>query len=186
MANFSAYVAPITGEKSNKALFGNSWQLAQKLEEIKREFSSASILDTQDTGLLGVARRIFSGGGEDAPFEMHKSSFCGAHTGMYLFDPLCDIYACWERTGDSKVRIGNIGDDGALETNDAFESKWRSRTVTTNEHCANCRYALHCGGGCAIMAEAQAGGFFSNHCDGYASRFRSTISRAYIEHVANA
>jgi uncharacterized protein len=95
---------------------------------------------------------------------------------------LGDIYACWERTGDARIRIGRVPKQGDIILNPTVQLKWRSRTVATNPVCRGCRYALHCGGGCAVLAEAQNGGFFTNHCDGYAQRFRAAVAGAYLEH----
>jgi uncharacterized protein len=58
---------------------------------------------------------------------------------------------------------------------------WRSRTVTTNSTCRSCRFALHCGGGCAILAEEVSGTKFSNYCDAFGKRYRSKVAEAYVE-----
>ena len=50
--------------------------------------------------------------------------------------------------------------------------------------CRQCRYATYCGGGCAHYAEQQHGSLHSNHCDGFARRFRATVAKAYQDHAA--
>jgi uncharacterized protein len=49
-----------------------------------------------------------------------------------------------------------------------------------------CRFASYCGGGCAVLAEGKTGTIHSNHCDGFAKRFRHSAAQAYAEHVSGA
>ena len=55
---------------------------------------------------------------------------------------------------------------------------------SSNPVCRRCRYATSCGGGCAILAEEASGNAYSNHCDGFAKRFRSSVARAYASFTA--
>jgi uncharacterized protein len=103
---------------------------------------------------------------------------------MYVIDAFGDIYACWERTGDPGVRIGAIDATGAVFMNRAILDNWRSRSVVSNPVCRKCRYAVYCGGGCAVLAEDQQGEMHANHCDGFSKRFRSSVADAYIDHLA--
>ncbi len=113
-----------------------------------------------------------------------KPSFCSAHTGMYIFDPFGDIYACWEKTGDEKVRIGHVGEDSEVRFNFDLKALWQGRTVASNPVCLKCRYNLFCGGGCAVLAAGHSGGdFYRNYCDGFAHRFRASVAEAYLEHA---
>ncbi len=115
-----------------------------------------------------------------------RPSFCSAHDRMYIFDPFGDIYACWERTVDPDVRIGRVLPEGGVEMKEDQSELWRSRTIATNPTCRRCRYALHCGGGCAVLALSANGKFHSNYCDGFASRFRASMAEAYLAHAAGA
>ncbi|HSS51804.1 MAG TPA: radical SAM protein, partial [Thermoanaerobaculia bacterium] len=76
--------------------------------------------------------------------------------------------------------------EGDLELRGDQTQLWHSRTVASNPVCRRCRYALHCGGGCAILALNQNGAFNSNYCDGFANRFRASVAEAYLEHVSGA
>jgi uncharacterized protein len=102
---------------------------------------------------------------------------------MYIFDSFADIYACWDRTGDPTLRIGHVDESGSVHLNTQVNALWKSRTVASNPVCKRCRYALHCGGGCAILALGKTGKYNSNFCDGYASRFRENVAQAYSDHV---
>lgn len=185
---FSAYTATInaTGEASSengdRRHLMNSWQLDQALTEMRRDHPHLEVLGRPDEALRLRARRIFARDEQILP--QLKPSFCAAHSQMYIFDPFGDIYACWERTGDARIRIGRIAPDSSIELVFDRHDQWRSRSVASNPVCKRCRYALHCGGGCAILALGQRGKFHSNYCDGFASRFRASVAEAYKAHVA--
>jgi uncharacterized protein len=139
-----------------------------------------AVIARPDDKIVSRVRRLFNQHAEEPQL---RSSFCGAHTGMYIFDAFGDMYACWERTGDAAVRIGRVLEEGQVEMNAAMTKMWRSRTPASNSTCRKCRYALHCGGGCAILAEARNGKIHSNHCDAYGERFRDAVATAYAGFV---
>lgn len=179
---FSAYTAPIHAANENVKLSTtfNSYELDKSIEELRVQHENMRVVGRPDDTMKEGARRIFNKNG--APSL--KSTFCGAHNGMYIFDSFGDIYACWERTGDEKIRIGSITEDNDIALDDELESMWRSRNVTTNPTCLKCRYALHCGGGCAVFADRQYGTMFTNFCDAFGKRFNSIVAEAYTEHAA--
>jgi uncharacterized protein len=178
---FSAYAAPIHAGNGNveRSSTMSTWELNQSLEKATREFPLVSLIAPQDDSLKNQVREIFQSEGGGLP--QLRESYCGAHTGMYVFDAFGDIYACWERTGDPSIRIGRIKEDGVLELNDAVAKLWRGRTVAANPVCRKCRYALHCGGGCAVLAYGNTGNYHTNFCDGFASRFRACVADAYLQ-----
>jgi uncharacterized protein len=130
------------------------------------------------------ARRIFDK--RTDPIPSFRSEFCTAHSTMYIFDAFGDIYACWERTGDQSIRVGAIDEAGHVRMNGSMIADWRTRTVTSNPVCRQCRYASYCGGGCAVLAEAGSGTLHSNYCDAFGKRFRTSVAEAYEEHVTGA
>ena len=182
--NFSVYTAPINAanEETDRKTTLNSWQLDQELTSLREEHPNMWIIGRPDETIRVRARQIFEGREELIP--QLRPSFCGAHDQMYIFDPFGDIYACWERTGDANIRIGRLTTDGDVEYQHKVNHEWRSRSVTSNPVCRRCRYALHCGGGCAILALGQRGKFHANYCDGFASRFRAGVADAFRAHVA--
>lgn len=177
--NFSIYTAPINAvnDKTDRRRAFNSWQLDQALTAMREEHPETWIIGRPDETIRIRARQIFDG--QEGLVPQLRPSFCGAHDQMYIFDPFGDVYACWERTGDPAIRIARITADGDVELQHEVNSEWRSRSVASNPVCRRCRYALHCGGGCAILALGQRGKFHANYCDGFASRFRSSIADAY-------
>jgi uncharacterized protein len=181
--NFSSYTAPIhaSNEKTDRKTTMTSWQLDQALDKLRDEHENMRFIGRPDDGMVDKARNIFDQRGSGV--MGFKASFCSAHNRMYIFDALGDVYACWERTGDQKLRVGFVNADGRVELNSGLLSMWRERTVTSNETCRKCRYALYCGGGCAVLAQGISGNLYTNHCDGYQKRFRATVAEAYLDFV---
>lgn len=182
---FGVYTAPIRAENENtdvKTTY-STWQLDQELKEMASKHRELSIIGRPDDGIRYQVRRMFSPK-NDINVPNFRETFCGAHDRMYIFDAFADIYACWEKTGDEKVRVGHIDEDGIPQMKADILQGWRSRTVASNPVCRQCRYSLHCGGGCAVLALAQSGKYHSNYCDGFASRFRESVAHAYLDHTA--
>ncbi|HEY0394484.1 MAG TPA: radical SAM protein [Candidatus Elarobacter sp.] len=177
---FSSYAAPVhaTNPSIDRKSCFNGHELNEALAALRAEHPAMAAITTRDDGLRSRLRRVMRDGADPMP-RMMKASYCGAHTGMYVIDAFGDIYACWERTGDKNVRIGWIGEDGRAELVADRLAGWRSRTVSTNETCAQCRYAMYCGGGCAVLAEDVHGTMFGNYCDAFGRRFRHAVRDAY-------
>lgn len=183
---FSVYTSPVragNGKTDPQGVF-SSWDLDRELTRMREADPRLAILARPDEGLTARVRRIFDSPGDVMPSL--RPSFCSAHDRMYIFDPFGDIYACWEKTGDPDVRIGRVLPEGEVELRIDQTETWRSRTVASNPVCRRCRYALHCGGGCAILALAGSGKFNSNYCDGFASRFKASVAEAFLAHQTGA
>ena len=182
--NFSAYTAPISAinEQTDRKGTFDSWELDQEITRLRQEHENMWVIGRPDEGIRTRARKIFDR--EEELLPQFKPSFCGAHDQMYIFDPFGDVYACWEKTGEPNIRMASIKEDGTPEFRFPVQKQWRSRSVASNPVCRKCRYALHCGGGCAILALGQRGKFHANYCDGYASRFRASVADAYRAYTA--
>ncbi|HEX7119828.1 MAG TPA: radical SAM protein [Longimicrobiales bacterium] len=182
---FSMYAAPIqaSNDKTDLETTFNSWELNQAIAELRSRHESVRIIGTDVDSMKVRAQKVFGGKSELPQF---RESFCGAHTGMYIFDSFGDIYACWERTGDPRIRIGRVTESGEVVMESGLHKLWRSRTVASNPTCRKCRYAMHCGGGCAVLAEAHTGTMFNNHCDAFGERFRHAVAQAYLNRAEAA
>ena len=88
--------------------------------------------------------------------------------------------------GRSQGQHRKVTPEGDVELRFDHLQIWRGRTVASNPVCRRCRFALHCGGGCAILALDQNGAFNSNYCDGFAARFKASLAEAYGEHISGA
>lgn len=182
---FATYTAPIHGsnDKTDVKTTFNSWQLQKALKEMHQEYPNMQVILPPDDGMPDTIKQIFEQYQERAQKKKvlppYQASFCQAHKKMYVFDPFGDIYACWERTGDQKIRIGYLNENSEVVLNEELNQTWRNRTVITNPVCRKCSYALYCGGGCAVQAMEHNGNYYSNYCDGFANRFRASVAKAY-------
>ena len=181
---FQAYTAVVTASNSKTEVKTtlNSWELDLQLNSLRQEHPNMRVIDRPDDGLMAGVREIFAENRE--PINSFKASFCSAHNKMYVFDPFGDIYACWEKTGDPKIRIGHITEDSQVILNEELNQTWRNRTIVSNPVCRKCRYSFSCGGGCAAVAMSNKGKFYTNYCDGFAHRFRASVAEAYLDYVA--
>jgi uncharacterized protein len=110
-----------------------------------------------------------------------RGSYCGASTGNVIFDPRGDIYACWESVGDVSHRTGRFFP--ALDVDSEMIAHWRNRSVAALEPCSKCKYALLCGGGCAVFAGRKFGNMDRPFCDGFPALFHVAARRAYEEEI---
>lgn len=58
---------------------------------------------------------------------------------MIIFDPLGDIYSCWDVVGQREYRVGHYMPDFVLE--DTFADKWFDSRVSKFS-CIKCKYVL--------------------------------------------
>jgi uncharacterized protein len=178
---FSAYTAPVhaANEKTDVKTTFSSWDLDLAIDELREKFQAMQLISRPDDWMISKARKIFDT--QSNSFPSYRASYCGAHNKMYVFDAFGDIYACWEKTGDPKVRIGHVTEQSEVIFNEELTKSWRGRTMVSNPVCRKCRYAFSCGGGCAVMAMNHKGKYLTNYCDGFANRFRASVAQAYQE-----
>lgn len=178
---FSAYAAAIhaTNGKTEKKTTFNSHELSETLAAMRERNPQMRRIGRPDDGMRYNLRALLKHAGD--PLPMMKATYCGAHAGMYIFDAFGDIYTCWERTGDKNIRIGWVDESGSAHFVADRLKEWRSRNVSSNDTCGQCRYSMYCGGGCAVLAENLHGTMFGNYCDAFARRFRQTASEVYSE-----
>lgn len=184
---FSSTAEPVTdtnfGTPGRRSQLFNSFELNEEVARLRQSFAAMAAVGTHDDPLALRALQIFGrSGAQSMPMQ---ATFCGAHRGMYILDPFGDIYACWEQTGNKNIRIGWIDASGDVAFVDDRLQNWRERSVASNSTCRRCRFALYCGGGCAVLAEAANGTtMHANYCDAFGKRFRTKIAEAYAVHSA--
>ena len=179
--NFRSYLAPIFAgdNEASKSSCMTTRQLDIAMKALHQQYPITKLFKVDADAMRQKAKNIFSSPQKET--SGMQTQYCGAHNRMYIFDAFADIYACWEKTGDKNIRIGTVNKYTGLQLDKSQEEHWRSRTVASNKVCAQCRYAMHCGGGCAIIAESKTGMLHSNHCDSYGKRFRSSVAEAFTE-----
>ena len=112
-----------------------------------------------------------------------KSSYCGAHTGMYVVDPFGDIYPCYATLGDKKTRIGKVDVEHKEFSFNETMKVWKDRTVDKIEGCRSCKYMLFCGGGCAAEGKVVNDDYYKSYCDNFHEMFNQVAIDVCEEHL---
>lgn len=116
-------------------------------------------------------------------FPFSRIANCAAETGLLMFDPLGDVYSCWEEIGNPVRRVGTYGPDGILFEH-AIAKEWLTRFPGAIEDCSRCPYALIHSSGCAMHARAISGTMFAAACESFKEYFPETLADAYEEFEA--
>ena len=149
-------------------------ELVQITSTLKRK--QHGIIESYESPAADVLRRCLSGSG----YPFRRVSFCGAERGMMVFDPLGDIYACWEELGMPDERIGTYGSEGLNLFSEAA-TKWLTRFPGSIEECSACPYALIHTSGCAREARRSSGTIFAPACQSFQEYFPTTLAREYMK-----
>ncbi|HQT92794.1 MAG TPA: SPASM domain-containing protein, partial [Candidatus Kryptobacter bacterium] len=130
--------------------------------------------DGSDLGLWNRITKFFQG----ESWALFRIDYCGARTGMVVFDPNGDLYACLESVGRPEHRIGTFG--GTLEIRKTELEKWRGWKFE-DERCFSCKYALFCAGGCPALSVLWKDRDDSDRCDRFQVLFGHLVQTAYTE-----
>lgn len=122
--------------------------------------------------------RFFNG----EPWALFRADYCGAETGMFVFDPNGDLYACLESVGMPEHRVGTYYHK--LELRKTEFGKWRERKFEEDD-CFTCKYLLFCGGGCPARSILENYEGKRSKCDGFPAVFRNMVAEAYREFGGN-
>lgn len=104
---------------------------------------------------------------------------CSAETGLLMFDPLGDVYSCWEEIGEKDKRIATYG-DGTLRLVGERATTWLTRHPGMIEDCAACPYALIHNSGCGKHADTASGTVFASACEEFKTYFPITLARTFL------
>lgn len=182
--NFKAYCAllrkevPIKGQdgKLSKEMFTQSGFYHTFLEKGLEEKGHGKVM-CQDYNVQTVLAGLLLG-----KHISYKSCFCGAQSGSLIFDPLGDVYSCWDVVGQRDYRVGRYIPDFELE--DRFADRWFNSKIGEC-NCIKCKYVLFCGGGCPANAMRTTGKLQSGECNDYPRLFNAAIQRIYNEKIKN-
>jgi uncharacterized protein len=116
----------------------------------------------------------------DNGYPFHGAVFCSAEAGMLIFDPLGEVYSCWEEIGRPRFRVGSYG-AGGLEIDEDVLGQWLARFPGAIDECAACPYALIHKSGCAFEARRQSGTMFATACSSFQEYFPIVLGDAYAE-----
>ncbi len=90
-----------------------------------------------------------------------KYAYCKSNQGQICYDPVGDLYCCWESVGLKEICVGQFYPE--LKFFPEYE-KWTNRMILNLEKCRKCKFALLCGGGCAYSAYLTHGTVDRENC----------------------
>lgn len=122
---------------------------------------------------LGVIRKISAAIKNNSPLHFHASP-CSSQTKAFVFDPLGQIFACWEVIGQKKHCIGNYQYD-EIQWNVPIYQNWKQCTIV-NQNCIKCKFAFLCSGGCPVYRLNN-----SNICTNLNKIINSVVNKAYAK-----
>lgn len=180
--NFKAYCALLRKEISLKedglpvpsSMFTQS-SFYQSYCEKKLLFRSEGKLGCQDYRTHDLLMRLLQGLSVN-----YKACFCGAQSGMIIFDPLGDVYSCWDVVGIREQRVGRYIPE--FELDKELSEKWFNVRISQTK-CLHCKYVLFCGGGCPAFTYRSKGEVGSGSCNDYPRLFNYLCSQIYDKYL---
>src|SRR5262249_45714634 len=133
--NFAAHAAVVTGEKTPDNKLISHTDLVKVTTRL-HERNNSRFLSYE-----GWARDALTSCLAAQGYPFKRATFCSAETGQLIFDPLGDVYACWEEIGQNQLRIATYDPDG-VHFIPEIARQWFSRFPGSIEQCSYCPYAL--------------------------------------------
>jgi uncharacterized protein len=178
--NFSAYISPVHHDTDPQ------WAPGMQVAELQEAYRCALAAHPELQRLIDPFRSLREPMGHilfGGDFPSFRPSYCGANTGMAIFDPFGDFYPCWDVVGRPEFRTGSFFPHG-LQAEPGHLDEWLSRTIAVIPECRSCPYALFCGGGCTSLAYQESKRFDTPKCRDFPAAFRSALPALYQQRVA--
>jgi len=166
--------APTRINQSEKSL--NHIKLLSKYYDLIKNGTLQETVLCQDFNIFSIIKNILIGDGR----IVKRSVFCGAQSNNIIFDPLGDVYSCWEVVGISEHKIGHYVPDFLIYQEGI--DKFFSRNIG-NTSCLKCQYNLICGGGC-MGPGALANDFTTKNCNDFQQLFNFIVKYVYNSYLA--
>ncbi|WP_302591071.1 radical SAM protein [uncultured Muribaculum sp.] len=171
--HFYTYAAKIDFNNSNsnrrEIKYLNNRQFANGIDQ-----STSGIEDIRRSSIIKTFKSYFA--------NKSKIQFtpvgCSGQYGTHMFGPDSGIYTCFETIGKKEHCIGYYNKP-KIEWTKA-RNLWFSKHVGNSSHCKYCRYALLCGGNCAIKEFSSP---TNNICTNFKELFEEAVNEAYLTYI---
>ncbi len=176
MKNFNAYWALLREEvDSMKKVTLKQIDLVRAFAEKKEKGEIIQRVDCQDYGVYYTVKQLLEG--KPIPYKGH---FCGAQSGNIIFDPLGDMYSCWDMVGQPEHKIGTYIPE--FQISEHGFSQWFDKKVSDYK-CAKCKYVLFCGGGCYIRDMKNTHEPAPGNCSQFPILFNHSLKQLYADSI---
>lgn len=170
---FSVHTAAITSNSSRAT--GYSHAVVASLTTAIRS-NGHSFMNGYEVHARNLVSTCLGSG--EYPFQ--RVAHCSAETGQLMFDPMGNIYSCWEEIGNKESRVATYDASGIHFAGKTL-GDWLARFPGAIEQCAECPYALIHTSGCGLHAKANTGTIFASACESFQEYFPQTLADAYQE-----
>lgn len=144
------YVAPVLDycDGSNNSMTES--KLYERVLEIEPDLGSKdSIIKSVSSPCVNYLQNFFDFSQSIKPWKL---SYCEATSGSnFVFSTNGNVSTCLMLAGKTEHQIG-VFDEKNIEINPKLSSQWKERNILNMDKCKKCKYALICGGGCAVAA----------------------------------
>lgn len=111
---------------------------------------------------------------------LRKWMYCGLYgDNQFTITPDCDVYKCWEHTGQKEHLMGTLDSDGNMRNIQYAFYDWMAHDPLKNEECKKCIYLPCCGGGCAVASYHQNKTYHSTGC----FKVKGVIEKQVLKYV---
>lgn len=180
LSNFKAYYALLRNDvkRPNKDKIITNADLLNHFFTLGKYLKNNHQISCQNFGIQEILLMLIKG-----KRIQYKSTFCGAQGGNIIFDPLGNIYSCWDIVGKPSYKIG-IFKDNELKVDQKLIKEWTEKRVSQHQ-CIKCKYNLLCGGGCMISSLREKGEINMGNCNDYPNIFKCCVQNFYNEYLKN-
>jgi uncharacterized protein len=170
---FSAHAAAVRPE-------GNYRKETSRLELVEKTMDLHQRKQSSFYSYESIARETLENCLFSQGYAFKGVANCSAETGLLMFDPLGDVYACWEEIGEPRLRVATYDPDGIKFEGERMH-RWLSRFPGAIDECSRCPYALIHLSGCGKHAADHSGTIFASACESFQQYFPRTLSNAFDE-----
>lgn len=111
---------------------------------------------------------------------MRKWMYCGLYgDNQFTVAPNCEVYKCWEHTGQKEHFMGVIDANGNFVNVQYAFYDWMSNDPLKNNTCSQCVYLPSCGGGCAVVSYNNNKSYHSTGC----FKVKGVIEKQVLKYV---
>jgi uncharacterized protein len=173
---FAAYLYPVTDDYRSNHKYASEAEVAEQLALLadKEPMLRSFRWDFHGLDMLYRLRQ----GRPTAP----RVRYCGVEHGQITIDVDGRVSNCWFGIKSAHFTIGkvNFATKPSLSLNKERASFWRERTIDKLEPCRTCKWALMCGGGCALRGSLTGHSPHYTNCADF-----NTIISTCARHVFN-
>lgn len=111
-----------------------------------------------------------------------KWLYCGLYAdNQFTVTPNCEVYKCWEHTGQKEHLMGIIDENGNFTNVQPAFYEWMSHDPINIPECRSCSYLPVCGGGCGVISYNKEKTYHAPGC----FKVKGVVEKQLLKHFEN-